>query len=32
LINRKTLPGLTAALKEKLIQQGLERRRHPSDA
>jgi 8-amino-7-oxononanoate synthase len=26
LINRKTLPGLTAALKEKLIQQGLERR------
>jgi len=25
-MNRKTLPGLTAALKEKLIQQGLERR------
>jgi 8-amino-7-oxononanoate synthase len=25
-MNRKSLPGLTAALKEKLIQQGLERR------
>ena len=25
-MSRKTLPGLTAALKEKLIQQGLERR------
>jgi 8-amino-7-oxononanoate synthase len=25
-MNRKTLPGLTASLKEKLIQQGLERR------
>lgn len=25
-MNRKTLPGLTAALKEKIIQQGLERR------
>jgi hypothetical protein len=25
-MSRKTLPGLTAAIKEKLIQQGLERR------
>jgi 8-amino-7-oxononanoate synthase len=33
-MNRKTLPGLSARLKEKLIQQGLERRlqqvKHPS--
>jgi 8-amino-7-oxononanoate synthase len=28
-MNRKTLPGLTAELKEKLIQQGLERRLRP---
>jgi 8-amino-7-oxononanoate synthase len=31
-MNRKTLPGLTAALKEKLIQQGLERRLKQTNA
>src|SRR5271170_272998 len=31
-MNRKTLPGLTAALKEKLIQQSLERRLRYSNA
>jgi hypothetical protein len=30
--NRKTLPGLTAQLKDKLIQQALERRLHPPSA
>jgi 8-amino-7-oxononanoate synthase len=31
-MSRKTLPGLTAALKEKLIQQGLERRLRHAEA
>ena len=31
-MNRKTLPGLTARLKEKLIQQGLERRLQQANA
>jgi len=31
-MNRKTLPGLSAALKEKLIQQGLERRLKQTNA
>jgi 8-amino-7-oxononanoate synthase len=31
-MNRKTLPGLTASLKEKLIQQGLERRLQQASA
>jgi len=31
-MSRKTLPGLTAAIKEKLIQQGLERRLRQTNA
>jgi len=31
-VDRKTLPGLTAQIKEKLIQQGIERRLRRSDA